>query len=73
MRYPLGDKGYDADSLRRFLRKAGAIPVIPGRCKRKRTIRYDKQRYSGLHLIENAFRRLPHTPPEQQCRNRKGF
>lgn len=28
MRYLIGDKGYDADSLRRSLREAGAIPVI---------------------------------------------
>jgi transposase len=58
IRYLLGDKGYDADSLRRSLREAGAIPVIPGRCNRKRTIRYDKQRYRGRHLVENAFCRL---------------
>ena len=58
MRYLLGDKGYDADSLRRSLREAGTTPVIPGRRSRKRTIRYDKQRYRGRHLVENAFCRL---------------
>ena len=58
MRYLPGDKGYDADSLRRSLRQAGAIPVIPGRCNPKRTIRYDKQRYRGRHLVENACCRL---------------
>ncbi|NJR80843.1 IS5 family transposase [Sphingomonas sp. 36D10-4-7] len=58
MRYLLGDKGYDADRLRRLARDAGAIPVIPGRRNRKRAIRYDKQRYAGRHLIENAFCRL---------------
>lgn len=58
MRYLLGDKGYDADRLRRLARDVGAIPVIPGRRNRKRTIRYDKQRYAGRHLIENAFCRL---------------
>lgn len=54
MRYLLGDKGYDADRLRRSLRDVGAVPVIPGRRNRKRAIRYDKDRY----LIENAFCRL---------------
>jgi IS5 family transposase len=54
MRYLLSDKGYDADSLRRSLRQVGATPVIPGR-NGKRTIRYDKQRYRGRHLVENAF------------------
>ena len=58
MRYLLADKGYDADRLRRSLRDAGAVPVIPGRRNRKRIIRYDKQRYAGRHLIENAFCRL---------------
>lgn len=58
MRYLLGDKGYDADQLRRVLRKTGTIPVIPGRRNRKRAIRYDKQRYRERHLVENAFCRL---------------
>jgi IS5 family transposase len=29
MRYLLGDKAYDVDSLRRSIREAGAISVIP--------------------------------------------
>ena len=58
MRYLLGDKGYDADRLRRSLREAGAIPVIPGRRNRKRAVRYDKRRYRDRHLVENAFCRL---------------
>ncbi|MFL0588314.1 IS5 family transposase [Sphingomonas olei] len=55
MRYLLADKGYDADQLRRSLRDAGAVPVIPGRRNRKPTIRYDKDRYRARHLVENAF------------------
>jgi transposase len=51
-------KGYDADRLRRSLREIGAVPVIPGRRNRKRSIRYDKQRNRGRHLIENGFCRL---------------
>jgi transposase len=57
-RYVLADKGYDADALRRAVREAGAVPVIPGRSTRKRRIVYDKSRYRGRHLIENAFCRL---------------
>ena len=57
-RYVLADKGYDADALRRSLRQAGTVPVIPGRSNRKRTVRYDRERYKGRHLIENAFCRL---------------
>ena len=58
MHYLLGDKGYDADRLRRALRKIGTVPVIPGRRNRKRVIRYDQQRYKDRHLIENAFCRI---------------
>jgi transposase len=58
MRYLPGDKGYDADRLRALARDAGATPVIPGRRNRKRVVRYDKDRYRGRHLVENAFCRL---------------
>ena len=57
-RYVVADKGYDADALRRAVREAGAVPVIPGRSNRKRAVRYDRERYRGRHLIENAFCRL---------------
>jgi len=56
--YLIGDKGYDADALRRSLREAGATPVIPGRRNRKRTVQYDRRRYRDRHLVENAFCRL---------------
>ncbi len=58
MHYLLGDKGYDANHLRRLLRESGTTPVIPGRRNRKREIQYDEERYRGRHLIENAFCRL---------------
>ena len=54
----LADKGYDADTLRRTLRQAGAVPVIPGRITRKRPVRHDRARYRDRHLVENAFCRL---------------
>ena len=57
-RYVLADKGYDADALRRTVRQAQAVPVIPGRVTRRRRIAYDRQRYRERHLIENAFCRL---------------
>lgn len=56
--YVIADKGYDANRLRRSLRDAGAVPVIPGRVNRKRRIAYDAARYRDRHLIENAFCRL---------------
>ena len=51
-------QNYDATRLRRSLHNAGAVPVIPGQRRRKRTIRYDENRYRGSHLIENAIFRL---------------
>jgi hypothetical protein len=48
-------RGHDADQLRRSLRDAGAVPVMPGRRNRKRAIRNDEERYRGRHLVENAF------------------
>lgn len=66
-RHVLGDKGYDADSLRLFLRQAGAVLVIPGRVNRKRKIVCDKSRYRERHLIENAFCRIKNSaapPPD---------
>ena len=56
--YLLADKGYDADPLRKTIRRAGAVPVIPGRVTRKKTITFDRQRYSERRMIENAFCRL---------------
>lgn len=57
-KYLLADKGYDANSLRKHLRESAIIPVIPGRSKGKRQIRYDTKRYKSRHLIENALCRL---------------
>ena len=57
-RYVLADKGYDADALRRTVRQAGAVPVVPGRVTRETKIALDKARYRDRHLIENAFCRL---------------
>lgn len=56
--YLIADKAYDANALRRLLREAGTVPVIPGRSNRKRRIVYDKARCCDRHLIENAFCRL---------------
>jgi len=57
-RYLLADKGYDANALPRRLRQSAIVPVIPGQANTKRVIRYDKLRYKGRHLIENASCRL---------------
>lgn len=54
----IGDRGYDANALRRELRAQGATPIIPGRRHRKRAIRYDQCRYRDRWRIEAAFCRL---------------
>ena len=46
---------HDADALRKELRSRGKVPVIPGRCNRKRTIVFDRARYRERHRVENAF------------------
>lgn len=57
IRFLLGDQGYDADSLRRSIGEAGAIPVIPGRRNRKRAIRYDKKRTAAATPTTTFFRK----------------
>jgi transposase len=54
----IGDRGYDADGLRRDLRARGARPVIPGRRSRKRAIRHDQRRYRERWRIEATVGRL---------------
>lgn len=54
----LADKGYDADWLRKRLKAAAAMAVIPGRSNRKKPIRYDEVRYRDRWRIEAAFCRL---------------
>lgn len=58
MRYIFVVKGYGANRLRRSLRAAGAVPVIPGRRNRNPTIRCDKDLYRVRHPIEKAFHSL---------------
>ncbi|HKK35031.1 MAG TPA: IS5 family transposase, partial [Paracoccaceae bacterium] len=54
----IADRGYDANALRRTLREAGTIPVIPGRRNRKTPIRHDQRRYRDRWRVEAAFCRL---------------
>lgn len=58
MRRLIADRGYDANQLRKTLRDQGTIPVIPGRCNRKRPIQYDERRYRDRWRIEAMFCRL---------------
>ena len=58
LRWLAADRGYDTDVLRRDLRAAGTMPVIPGRRTRKRPIRHAQTRYKERWRIEAAFCRL---------------
>ena len=54
VKWLLGDRGYDADWLREALQDKGISACIPGRKKRKTTVKYDKRR----SRIEIMFGRL---------------
>ncbi len=54
----IADRGYDANRLRRDLREAGTIPIIPGARARKRPVRHDKRRYKDRWRVEAAICRL---------------
>ena len=60
----VGDKGYDANHLRRFLAERGTAAVIPSTSSRKVAIPHDAERYKRLNIIERAFCRT---------RNRRGI
>ena len=58
VRRVIADRGYDANRLRCTLRSVGTVPIIPGRCSRKRPIRHDERRYRDRWRIEAAICRL---------------
>jgi transposase len=58
-RYVVADKGYDSDPLRRQIRRAGGIPVIPSR-KGTRHRRHDRQRYKLRNQVERFINQLKH-------------
>ena len=51
----IADRGYDANSLRGALARAGCEAVIPSTRSRKRPIPHDAQAYRARNLIERAF------------------
>lgn len=57
----IADKGYDSESIRENLRKAGIIPVIPRRCNsQKSNVEFNSHLYKARHLVKNLFARLKH-------------
>ena len=58
--YVIADKGYDSDSILRFIHEQGAIVVIPPKSNRKVQREYDRELYKQRNLIERAFNKLKH-------------
>lgn len=57
-RYVIADKGYDSDSFVEWLKKRGAIVVIPSRRTARRPRKIDRHIYMERHLVENLFLKL---------------
>ena len=57
-RYLLGDKAYDADHWRSYLKSRRIQPVIPNKSNRKKPHPFNKVRYKGRNVIERMFGRL---------------
>ena len=59
--YVIADKGYDAETIREHIRKAGAVPIIPRKSNSKKpNPEFDSHLYKQHHLVENLFARLKH-------------
>jgi transposase len=56
--FVVGDRAYDATSLREQLKKQGCQVVIPSNPTRKVQRRYDRTLYKLRHRVENFFQRL---------------
>ena len=54
----IGDKAYDSEELRLWLKDRGTKPVIPNRSNRKQRFSFNKRLYQERRRIENAFGRL---------------
>ena len=54
----LGDKAYDSEELRLWLKKRRTKAVIPNRSNRKQPFSFDRKTYKLRHRVENAFCRL---------------
>jgi len=54
----VGDKAYDGNELRQWLKERGTTAVIPNKSNRRQRFGFNKKAYKKRHLIENAFCRL---------------
>ncbi len=58
--YVLGDRAYDAKSLRETITAIGATAVIPPHPRRKQPYGYDRNIYRLRNRIERCFNKLKH-------------
>jgi transposase len=58
--YVLGDRAYDAKSLREAIAAIGATAVIPSHPSRKQPYDYDRNIYRLRNRIERCFNKLKH-------------
>ncbi len=54
----LGDKGFDDDKLRKWVKQCGGVANIPGRKNRKVKVFYIKEVGKMRHVVENFFARI---------------
>lgn len=54
----LGDKGFDDDKLRKWVRSNGGVANIPGRKNRRVEVFYIKEVGKLRHVVENFFARI---------------
>ena len=57
-RYLVGDKGYDAQRIRRILRRQHTTPIIPKRKNAKHKPRFNRGLYRERNHIERLINRL---------------
>jgi len=56
----LGDKGYDADSIRRLIEERGGTANIPPKSNRKAPLPFSRELYRQRNLVERFFNKLKH-------------
>jgi putative transposase len=74
----LADKGYDADTNRAAIRRAGAEPCIPPRKNRTAVVEYDRHLYKERNGVERFFARIKQyrrvaTRYDKKAKNFLGF
>ena len=56
----LADRGYDADWIRAFAARKGALANIPPRCNRTEPICFSPYLYRARNLVERFFNKIKH-------------